>query len=187
MKTLAAALSFVFVAGCAPALSPERSPREISARLPSVSPYQALRRSIDELLPDSLFPPSNAAVRIISLTQGETLYDLNGDLRSPPRPIKSSSRPPARSPHSDRRTSSARRSFLTRRLRRGSSSAAPATRSFRRRISIRSRPRYEPRRPRNPPGRSRETCRSLMTSPADQAGRGTTSPTPRLCSSPPSR
>ena len=84
MKTLAAALSLVLVAGCTPALSPERSSREISARLPSVSPYQMLRRSIDELLPDSLFPPSNAAVRIISLTQGEALYDLNGDLALTP-------------------------------------------------------------------------------------------------------
>ena len=83
MKTLAAALSFVFLAGCAPAVSPERSSPP-TARLPSVSPYPALKRSIDELLPDSLFPPSNAAVRIISLTEGETLYDLNGDLALTP-------------------------------------------------------------------------------------------------------
>jgi len=84
MKTLAAAVLFVFVSGCAPAVSPDRMFREPSARLTSVSPYPSLKRSIDGLLPDSLFPPSNAAVRIISLTQGETLYDLNGDLALTP-------------------------------------------------------------------------------------------------------
>src|SRR5271169_431503 len=83
MKRLAAALSFVLLAGCAPAVSPVRSSVP-PARLPSVSPYPALKRSIDELLPDTLFPPSNAAVRIISLTEGETLYDLNGDLALTP-------------------------------------------------------------------------------------------------------
>jgi D-alanyl-D-alanine carboxypeptidase/D-alanyl-D-alanine-endopeptidase (penicillin-binding protein 4) len=35
-------------------------------------------------MPDTLFPPSNAAVRIISLTEGETLYDLNGGLALTP-------------------------------------------------------------------------------------------------------
>jgi hypothetical protein len=49
-----------------------------SVRIPSVSPYPALKRALDDVLPDTLFPPSNAAVKIISLTEGETLYDLNG-------------------------------------------------------------------------------------------------------------
>ena len=74
MKTLAAALSFLFVAGCAPAISPERPAREPTPRIPSVSPYPALKYAVDALLPDSLFPPSNAAVRIVSLSEGETLY-----------------------------------------------------------------------------------------------------------------
>ncbi len=84
MKTLFAALSVFVAAGCAPGIAPEHLPRDANARIPSVSPYPALKRAIDELLPDTLFPPSNAAIRIVSLTQGETLYDLNGDLTLTP-------------------------------------------------------------------------------------------------------
>jgi serine-type D-Ala-D-Ala carboxypeptidase/endopeptidase (penicillin-binding protein 4) len=80
MKTLLAAISALFLAGCAPGISPQHAPHEASGRLPSVSAYPGLKLAIDELLPDTLFPPSNAAIRIISLTEGETLYDLNGEL-----------------------------------------------------------------------------------------------------------
>ena len=79
MKHLSAAL-FMLLAGCAPGISPHRGMDQSSVRTPSVSPYPALKRALDGLLPDTLFPPSNAAVRIISLTEGETLYDLNGGL-----------------------------------------------------------------------------------------------------------
>jgi D-alanyl-D-alanine carboxypeptidase/D-alanyl-D-alanine-endopeptidase (penicillin-binding protein 4) len=80
MKTLIAALAALLLAGCAPGISPQRPAHEGPGRLPSVSAYPGLKRAIDGLLPDTLFPPSNAAIRIISLTEGETLYDLNGEL-----------------------------------------------------------------------------------------------------------
>lgn len=44
------------------------------------SPYPSLGLSIDALLPDSLFPPSNAGILIHSLTRNEPLYSLNPDL-----------------------------------------------------------------------------------------------------------
>ncbi|HTY59298.1 MAG TPA: D-alanyl-D-alanine carboxypeptidase/D-alanyl-D-alanine-endopeptidase, partial [Bacteroidota bacterium] len=84
MKTLLAVLVVVLAAGCGPGISPLRPPHEGAGRIPSRSPYPLLKRAIDELLPDSLFPPSNAAIRIISLSQGEMLYDLNGDLALTP-------------------------------------------------------------------------------------------------------
>jgi D-alanyl-D-alanine carboxypeptidase/D-alanyl-D-alanine-endopeptidase (penicillin-binding protein 4) len=83
MKRLSAAL-FIFLAGCAPGISPQRGMHEPSVRIPSVSPYPGLKRALDAFLPDTLFPPSNAAIRIISLTEGETLYDLNGELALTP-------------------------------------------------------------------------------------------------------
>lgn len=84
MKSLFAAFAVLLIAGCAPGISPERHAGEASARIPSVSHYPGLKRAIDALLPDSLFPPSNAAIRVISLTEGETLYDLNGELTLTP-------------------------------------------------------------------------------------------------------
>ncbi len=84
MKPLFAALSLLLVAGCAPGISPQRPAHESPVRIPSVSPYPALKRALDAFLPDTLFPPSNAAIRIISLTDGETLYDLNGGLALTP-------------------------------------------------------------------------------------------------------
>jgi len=84
MKTLIAALSALLVAGCAPGTSPQRTVHEAPGRIPSVSPYPALKHALDAFLPDTLFPPCNAAIRIISLTEGETLYDLNGELTLTP-------------------------------------------------------------------------------------------------------
>jgi D-alanyl-D-alanine carboxypeptidase/D-alanyl-D-alanine-endopeptidase (penicillin-binding protein 4) len=43
----------------------------------SASRYPSLQRKIDLLLPDSLFPPSNLGIKIVSLSKGETLYELN--------------------------------------------------------------------------------------------------------------
>jgi D-alanyl-D-alanine carboxypeptidase/D-alanyl-D-alanine-endopeptidase (penicillin-binding protein 4) len=84
MKSLFAALSVLLVAGCAPGISPQRPTHEPSGRIQSVSPYPGLKRALDGFLPDTLFPPSNAAIRIVSLTEGETLYDLNGELALTP-------------------------------------------------------------------------------------------------------
>jgi D-alanyl-D-alanine carboxypeptidase/D-alanyl-D-alanine-endopeptidase (penicillin-binding protein 4) len=84
MKKLFAALSVLIAAGCAPGISPQRPAGELPPRFSSASPYPALKRALDDMLPDSLFPPSNAAVKIVSLTQGETLYDLNSELALTP-------------------------------------------------------------------------------------------------------
>ena len=48
-----------------------------SAWMFSASRYPALQRKIDLLLPDSLFPPSNLGIKIVSLSKRETLYELN--------------------------------------------------------------------------------------------------------------
>ena len=73
LATVAAA--FV-IAGCSASPPVNRIPHDGPAGLPSHSPYPSLKRQIDALLPDSLFPPSNAAIIITSLTTGDTLYDL---------------------------------------------------------------------------------------------------------------
>jgi D-alanyl-D-alanine carboxypeptidase/D-alanyl-D-alanine-endopeptidase (penicillin-binding protein 4) len=84
MKSSFAAFSLLLAAGCAPGIPPQRPAHESPGRIPSVSPYPGLKRSLDAFLPDTLFPPSNAAIRIVSLTEGETLYDLNGELALTP-------------------------------------------------------------------------------------------------------
>jgi serine-type D-Ala-D-Ala carboxypeptidase/endopeptidase (penicillin-binding protein 4) len=43
----------------------------------SRSPFPQLKTQIDALLADSLFPPSNVGISIVSLTRGEHLYSLN--------------------------------------------------------------------------------------------------------------
>jgi len=80
MRIVTTLLLVLTFAGCA---SPSRTVRlhpEDARRIPSYSPWPELKRQIDELLPDSLFPPSNAGIRIVSLSSGQTLYDLNPDL-----------------------------------------------------------------------------------------------------------
>lgn len=70
----------VAIAGCASSPRLLQRPPEAPARFLSASPYPELKRQIDALLPDTLFPPSNAAIRIASLASGEILYDLNPGL-----------------------------------------------------------------------------------------------------------
>ena len=73
MRLLAVTLAALLLAGCSTA------PR--MARLPGArwertgSSFPALQHDIDGLLADSLFPPSNASVKIVSLSTGETLYE----------------------------------------------------------------------------------------------------------------
>lgn len=43
----------------------------------STSTRDALKSAIVALLPDTLFPPSNAAIKIVSLDRNEVLYELN--------------------------------------------------------------------------------------------------------------
>lgn len=69
------------VGGCAPtARLPvhERVIPRISAL--SASPYPTLKVQIDSLLADTLFPPSNLGIRIVSLKTHETLYALNSGM-----------------------------------------------------------------------------------------------------------
>ncbi|MFN0156742.1 MAG: D-alanyl-D-alanine carboxypeptidase/D-alanyl-D-alanine-endopeptidase [Bacteroidota bacterium] len=49
-------------------------------RAASFAPNAALKQKIDALLADSLFPPSNVGMKIVSLTNGEVLYDLNSEM-----------------------------------------------------------------------------------------------------------
>jgi len=46
----------------------------------SISSYPQLKTQIEAFFPDSLFPPSNVGVRIVSLTRGERLYSLNDNM-----------------------------------------------------------------------------------------------------------
>jgi D-alanyl-D-alanine carboxypeptidase/D-alanyl-D-alanine-endopeptidase (penicillin-binding protein 4) len=73
-------LTAAMLAGCSTGPVALKLPPPGSARAGSYSPSPALREQIDQLLPDSLFPPSQAAVIIVSLRTGETLYDLNSAL-----------------------------------------------------------------------------------------------------------
>jgi D-alanyl-D-alanine carboxypeptidase/D-alanyl-D-alanine-endopeptidase (penicillin-binding protein 4) len=43
----------------------------------STSPYPTIKAKIDSLIPDSLFPPAHVGIRIVSLKNSETLYELN--------------------------------------------------------------------------------------------------------------
>ncbi len=43
----------------------------------STSSFPALKLRIDSLLSDTLFPPSNIGIKVVSLVTGEVLYDLN--------------------------------------------------------------------------------------------------------------
>jgi D-alanyl-D-alanine carboxypeptidase/D-alanyl-D-alanine-endopeptidase (penicillin-binding protein 4) len=74
-----AGIAIIFLANCASSARISDDAGRAS-RLPSRSPYPELKAQIDALLPDSLFPPSNAGIRIMSLTRDEILYDLNPDL-----------------------------------------------------------------------------------------------------------
>ncbi len=49
-------------------------------QIPSISPSPEFKARIDQLLPDSLFPPSNIAMMVISLKDSQILYALNPDL-----------------------------------------------------------------------------------------------------------
>jgi serine-type D-Ala-D-Ala carboxypeptidase/endopeptidase (penicillin-binding protein 4) len=43
----------------------------------SSSPYPRLKAGVDALFADSLFPPSNVGIKVVSFTRGETLYAMN--------------------------------------------------------------------------------------------------------------
>ncbi len=74
-------LASVLLAGCAaPTQLPVRELRKSPLAAMSRSPYPNLKLGLDTLLADTLFPPSNAGIKIVSLTRHETLYELNPDM-----------------------------------------------------------------------------------------------------------
>lgn len=66
----------LFLAGCAAIRFPSVDQPPPLTSL-SVSPIPALQARIDSVIADSLFPPSNIGVKVVSLTHGQTLYALN--------------------------------------------------------------------------------------------------------------
>ncbi|MGA9116360.1 MAG: D-alanyl-D-alanine carboxypeptidase/D-alanyl-D-alanine-endopeptidase [Bacteroidota bacterium] len=54
--------------------------REGLMRLPSTAASPLLQQAVDALLADSLFPPSNAGIDIVSLETDEVLYALNPEM-----------------------------------------------------------------------------------------------------------
>ncbi len=77
---LAVAVTFLF-AGCT-SIGRLESTRKLSPAisLMSVSPDPEIKRGIDTLLADSLFPPSNIGIKIVSTETGGLLYALNSDM-----------------------------------------------------------------------------------------------------------
>ena len=74
-------LASIMLAGCAaPTQLPLRELHRPPLAALSRSPYPNLKLGLDSLLADSLFPPSNAGIKIVSLTRHETLYELNQDM-----------------------------------------------------------------------------------------------------------
>jgi len=76
-RTAFHAVFLSLIIGCATAPHTARHDAQTPPRSSSVSPYPHLKEQIDALLPDSLFPPSNIGMKVVSLTRGETLYELN--------------------------------------------------------------------------------------------------------------
>jgi len=70
-------LLITFFLGCGPTHDLRRTEEGSPSLLPSVSPFPVLKETIDAFLPDSLFPPASVGIKIVSLTRGETLYELN--------------------------------------------------------------------------------------------------------------
>ena len=66
--------------GCATRPTKVPSTPPTFASLLSQSPYPAIKTAIDTLLPDTLFPPSNVGIQVVSLGSGETVYELNPDM-----------------------------------------------------------------------------------------------------------
>lgn len=74
-------LASLVLAGCAaPTQLALREIHKSPLAALSRSPYPNLKHGLDTLLADTLFPPSNAGIKIVSLTKHETLYELNPDM-----------------------------------------------------------------------------------------------------------
>jgi D-alanyl-D-alanine carboxypeptidase/D-alanyl-D-alanine-endopeptidase (penicillin-binding protein 4) len=85
MKNAILALTLaLLVAGCAPSARTVRDHAAPFVRLTSTSPYPAFKAAIDTLLPDTLFPPANVALKIVSLEDDAVLYELNPHMQFNP-------------------------------------------------------------------------------------------------------
>ncbi len=77
-------LAFGFLAGGCATTSTlktvERQPSISPLATLSVSQHPSLKSQIDATLSDSLFPPANIGIKIVSLATGESLYELNPDM-----------------------------------------------------------------------------------------------------------
>jgi len=78
-STLLSLVAALLVAGCAPSVQELTRPPHFAASL-SRSPYPALKSAIDSLITSDLFPPSNVGIKVVSLTTGTALYDLNSTM-----------------------------------------------------------------------------------------------------------
>ena len=83
---MAARSSFLFfaialmIAGCSSTSSiGKKQPVPRITEL-SRSSHEALKARIDSILSDTLFPPANVGIKVVSLATGETLYELNPDM-----------------------------------------------------------------------------------------------------------
>jgi serine-type D-Ala-D-Ala carboxypeptidase/endopeptidase (penicillin-binding protein 4) len=72
----------ILIAGCTPSREVVQLPKTTPASFTALSssPYPHLKAGIDALFPDTLFPPCNAGLKVVSLTRGEQLYSLNENL-----------------------------------------------------------------------------------------------------------
>ena len=78
-RLIACMIAAAFLAGCASTGTFEMRPRPPVSLL-SVSPDPSFKRGIDTLLADSLFPPSNIGIKIVSTATGELRYALNAEM-----------------------------------------------------------------------------------------------------------
>ncbi len=83
VRFLCAVLLVSLLAGCAGTERLTLAPPP-SMRMLSVASSPELKRQVDALLSDSLFPPSNVSVKIVSLTHKKELYSLNERLLGNP-------------------------------------------------------------------------------------------------------
>jgi serine-type D-Ala-D-Ala carboxypeptidase/endopeptidase (penicillin-binding protein 4) len=76
-------LTALFISGCATTSTiktGERQPGISPLASLSASHYPTLKAHIDATLTDSLFPPANIGIKVVSLSAHETLYELNPDM-----------------------------------------------------------------------------------------------------------
>ena len=77
--TLFAILS-IFLAGCGVNRELTRLPPPPRLSVLSVASSSVVKGRIDDLIADSLFPPSNVGIKVVSLTRGVPVYALNEDM-----------------------------------------------------------------------------------------------------------